>query len=388
MIIILSCFFPNGEYIIIAAVSSMETERTGMDPSFNCIATGIGSLPITDADKAAALSLQYLPEAPFWPQLPQRDFREHMDVQYSETLPGLVMDDVKKRVYFDTSRDLTPELEKFFERYLEKDYAFFRITEEYAPGFTAFIRALKKGLPPETRYLKGHVTGPLTAGISFKDETGKDIIHNELLFDAVVKGLAMKAAWQLQELKQFGKPVIIFIDEPSMESLGSAFSAVSSEIVSEKLNELIDTIHELGGIAGIHCCGNADWPMIFNTRVDIVNFDAFGYMEKVLLYPGDIKKFYSRGGALAWGVVPTGAFTGSETADLLVAKLEAGMKRLEKEDVDRATILRQGLITPSCGMGSLTPEKAEAVLKLLRGVSVRMQKTLAQPRMDTVRTKD
>jgi hypothetical protein len=66
----------------------------------------------------------------------------------------------------------------------------------------------------------------LTAGISFKDETGRDIVHNDVLFDAVVKGLSMKAAWQIQVLKQFGKPVIIFIDEPAMESLGSAFSAV------------------------------------------------------------------------------------------------------------------------------------------------------------------
>jgi methionine synthase II (cobalamin-independent) len=346
-----------------------------MNTSFNCIATGIGSLPIVDADKAAAVSLQFLPEAPIWPQLPQRDFREYMDVQFSETLPGLMIDDVKKRVYFDTSRDITPALEIFFERYLEKDYGFFGMTDEYAPGFSALLRALKKGLPPETRYLKGHITGPLTAGMSFKDETGKDIIHNEVLFDAVVKGLAMKAAWQIRELEQFGKPVIIFIDEPAMESLGSAFSAVSSEVVTEKLNEIIDTIHELGGIAGIHCCGNADWPMIFNTRVDIVNFDAYGYMEKVLLYPGDIRKFFGRGGALAWGIVPTGAFTGNETADLLMNKLEKGIKRLEEDGVDRATILRQCLITPSCGMGSLTPEKAEAILKLLREISFRMQKS-------------
>ncbi len=55
-----------------------------------------------------------------------------------------------------------------------------------------------------------------------------------MLFDAVVKGLAMKAAWQIQELKQFDKPVIIFIDEPAMESLGSGFSAVSSEVVAGK----------------------------------------------------------------------------------------------------------------------------------------------------------
>ena len=347
-----------------------------MTYTFDCIATGIGSLPVQDADKAAALSLQYLPEAPIWPQLPQRDFREHMDGQYSESLPGLRLDAKKNRFYFDTSQDLTPELEKFFERFIEKDYEFFRISEEYAAGFYGFLRALKKGIPNATRFIKGHITGPLTAGISFKDEKGKDIVHNEVLFDAVVKGLAMKAAWQIGQLKQFNKPVIIFIDEPAMESLGSAFSAVSSEVVAEKLNEIIDTIHEQGGIAGIHCCGNADWPMLFNTRIDIINFDAFGYMEKVMLYPEDIRKFLGRGGALAWGVVPAGAYTGKETAELLLSKLEAGMKRLESQGITRETILRQCLITPSCGLGSLTPDKAEAILKLLREVSDRMQRLI------------
>ena len=41
-------------------------------------------------------------------------------------------------------------------------------------------------------------------------------------------------------------------------------------------------------------------------------------------------------------------------------------------------MLRQCLITPSCGMGSLTPEKAEAVLKLLRDVSDGMQGLIAK----------
>jgi len=344
--------------------------------AFNCIATGIGSLPLSNPDKAAALSLRYLTEAPIWPQLPQRGFREHMGGQYSESLPGLRLDEAKQRFFFDTTQDLTSDFEKFFERYLEKDYSYFKITEEYAAGFYGLVNALKKSVPSTVRFIKGHITGPLTAGMSFKDETGKDIIHHEMIYDAVVKGLAMKAAWQIQELKQFNKPVIIFIDEPAMESLGSAFSAVSSETVGEKLNEIIDVIHEMGGIAGIHCCGNADWPMLYNTRIDIVNFDAFGYMDKVLLYPDDIKKFYDRGGSLAWGIVPTGAYTGTETTDSLLADLEAGMKRLEKEGIERKTLLRQCLITPSCGMGSLSPEQAEAILKLLREVSDTMQKNV------------
>ncbi len=347
-----------------------------MPHDFNCIATGISSLPLKDPDEAVALSTNYLPEAPIWPQLPPRSFREHMDGQYSESLPGIVVDEQKQRFSFDTSKDLTPALEKFFERYLGKDYGFFRISEDYAAGFYGFLRALGNGLPKGARFLKGHITGPLTAGISFKDETGRDIIHNDLVFDAVVKGLAMKAAWQIESFRPFGLPVIIFIDEPAMESLGSAFSAASPETVAEKLDEIIGTIHELGGIAGIHCCGNADWPMIMSTKVDIVNFDAFGYLEKVLLYPAELKRFFDRGGALAWGIVPTGAFTGNETADGLLAKLESGMQRLQAAGVDRKAILRRCLITPSCGMGSLTPEKAEAILKLTREVSDRMQKKL------------
>lgn len=342
-----------------------------MTIDFNCMTTGIGSLPHTDPDEAARLSISFLSQAPIWPQLPRRGFREHMDCQYSESLPGIVIDEEKGRCFFETKRDITPELERFFERYIAKDYGFFGMSEAYAAGFHAFLRALARGEASGAGFFKGHVTGPLTFGTSVKDEAGRDIIHNELLFDAVVKGLAMKAAWQIETLKPFGKPVVIFIDEPAMESLGSAFSAVSQEVVAEKLNEVIDAIHELGGIAGIHCCGNADWPMIFRTRIDIVNFDAFGYMEKVLLYPEEIKAFYYRGGSLAWGIVPTSAFTRSEKPDELVTRLEAGVLRLEQAGIDRSLIKKRCILTPSCGMGSLAPEKAVAILRMLEEVALK-----------------
>ena len=54
-----------------------------MAHEFACMATGIGSLPLTDPDAAVALALRYLPEAPIWPQLPKRGFQEHMGGQYS-----------------------------------------------------------------------------------------------------------------------------------------------------------------------------------------------------------------------------------------------------------------------------------------------------------------
>ena len=348
-----------------------------MSPDFNCIATGIGSLPHVDPDEAVALSLKYLPEAPVWPQLPRRSFLEHFCVQYSEGLPGMMIDRVNERLWVDTSRDLSPRLERFYERYLAKDHDYFKISEDHAAGFHAFVAELKnKGLLRAARFLKGHCTGPLTFGITVKDSGGKDIVYHDVLFDAITKGLAMKAAWQVRILKQFGLPVIVFIDDPAMYALSSGLYSLSPDMAAGKLQEIITLVHDEGGITGIHCCGNADWPLLFRTGVDIVSFDASTYMDKVLLYRGELKEFFHRGGSLAWGIVPTTGFTGSETADELVGQLELGMQRLTAMGIERETVLRQCLITPSCGLGSLTPAQAEAILKMTREVSDEMQKKI------------
>jgi methionine synthase II (cobalamin-independent) len=337
------------------------------------MATGIGSLPLEDPDRAAALSLANLPEAPFWPQLPRRSFLELMDAQYTQGLPGVVTDGGQHRVHFDSSRDLTGELERFYAAWLARDLDQFALSPEYAAGFHAFRERLARGLPDGVRFLKGHVTGPLTAGVSLKDRDGVDVIHHELLYDVVVKGLALKAAWQVRELSRLGRPVIVFIDEPAMESLGSAFSSVAAETVAERIDEVADMIHEFGGLAGIHCCGNADWPLLFARRVDIVNFDAFDYLDRVLLYPAAIASFLERGGSLAWGIVPTGSFTGAETAQGLAARLEGGIGRLEAAGVPRTTLVRQGIVTPACGLGSLPESSAEAILRLTAEVSSLMR---------------
>src|SRR5512140_2705456 len=115
-----------------------------MVSEFNCIATGIGSLPLVDPAQAVALSLKYLPEAPIWPQLPRRSFLEHFCGQYSEGLPGIVVDSPKQSFSFDTARDLDTELERFYEHYLAKDYDYFRISRDHAAGFYAFVSSLKK----------------------------------------------------------------------------------------------------------------------------------------------------------------------------------------------------------------------------------------------------
>ena len=53
------------------------------------LATGVGSLPFADAQKATDLILRCVPGAPFWPQLPKRNMREGMIAQLQgERIPA------------------------------------------------------------------------------------------------------------------------------------------------------------------------------------------------------------------------------------------------------------------------------------------------------------
>ena len=84
-----------------------------------CMATAIGSLPHENPSEACDVILKSIPEIPIWPQLPKTNFRENMEIQFSEGLPCVVFEEEKKRMFFDTRGDITNELEKFYENYIE-----------------------------------------------------------------------------------------------------------------------------------------------------------------------------------------------------------------------------------------------------------------------------
>jgi len=120
---------------------------------------------------------------------------------------------------------------------------------------------------------------------------------------------------------------------------------------------------------GIHCCGNTDWSMIMEAGPDIVNFDAFEYMDFFLLYPDHISSFLQGGGIIAWGVVPTSAYTGNESVEDILLKLEQGLNRAYELGLDKEQVIRNSILTPSCGMGSMDETSTLRVLDLLSALS-------------------
>jgi len=347
-----------------------------------CLPTTLGSLPHTDAAQATALLLAHTPEIPTWVQLPKRTWHENMMVQYLEGLPGIVEEN--ERAYFDTSRPgYDDALTDFFTRYLAvesgDDAALetFAITPERSRGWPALLTALPKRFHPPV-VAKGQVTGPFTWGTNLTDQNRRCAYYDEQLHEVIVKGVALKALWQIKHLGKFGAPVMIWMDEPALLGFGSStFISISREDVLRDLNEVAGAIHNAGALTGIHCEANTDWSLLMEADLDILDFDAYDHLEAITLYPDELRAFFDRGGSLGWGIVPTlnPQAAATETLESLLARFDAGVARLVARGFERDLLLRRALITPSCGAGGvLTPPLAERVLGLLRDLSATLRK--------------
>jgi hypothetical protein len=341
-----------------------------------CLATAIGSLPHANAQDAVQVVLKSIPDAPIWPQLPANGLLEQMEIQYSEGIPRVVIDRQKERMYINTAGDYTNELAAFYEKFLAEDFDAFQITPEFSKGLYAMEAALTAagGTRP---FVKVQTTGPLSFGLTIVDENKRAIYYNSEFIDVVVKALCMKCRWQIRRFKKFAQGVICFIDEPILSAFGSStYVSVTRDDVVAKLNEVIEAVHAEGALAGIHCCGNTEWSILMDAGVDIVNFDAFDYGDTIALYPEAVKRHLNAGKALAWGVVPTNsAKIQAQSVETLVKKFADGVANLAKASgLDRDLIVRQALVTPSCGTGSLPVPDAERVFSLLRQTSEALRK--------------
>lgn len=319
--------------------------------------TGIGSMPNNEPSRACDIILKNV-DIPFWPQLPKVSFRELMIPQYSEGFPMVRMDLTEQKIWIEERE--TNELNAFYESY--NDEVSFEISEDYARGFYCFIDKIKGKRFP---FLKGQVTGPLTFSLGLKDAAGKPLYFNEELREIALMVLKGKVRWQVKRLMGFADKVMIFIDEPILSAIGTSSYMGVSEIETKRLlSEMVSSIKREGGISAIHCCGKADWQLVMETGIDVVNFDAYDYFENFKIYTDNFRDFLGRGGCVAWGIVPTDEniknVTLSTLRDTFIAQVDSLSKVLGSE-----SFVERIILTPSCGAGSLSEGEAEKVFATL-----------------------
>jgi len=327
--------------------------------------TGIGSLPFESEKKACDIVFTNFKRIPFWPQLVKKTFLEDMMTQFVERMPGIGVDLKGKKVFIDRSRDIKKEIEEMGEHFESGDLEYFSFSEDYASSFYEYIYRLKNHDNTMLDYLKGQITGPVSFAFSVTDENGLPLYFDKKLCNAAVKTLALKARWQALRLKEIFRDVIIFIDEPSLVFFKKAASnsRIKKEDLASYINAVVSAIHIEGCYAGLHCCADADWDFALSTDIDLISFDAYNYGESFVESGQAIAKFLERDGIIAWGMISTAPDTFNEDVKNVVNKFDTHLQALANKNMDKKKIIRSSLITPSCGLGTLSEEEAEKVIK-------------------------
>lgn len=341
----------------------------------NLIPLAIGSFPYLDPAEAFTEVISHFNRVPLWPQLPRFDDREQMYIQYHEGIPGIYYDEKKRKLY---AREIDDE---FFEKMaevlthaMEGNADYFAISRENARGFYHFIDNPGEVKKLNPLWIKGQVTGPVSFALTVTDGDMKPILYDDSYRELVVNVIAMKAAWQVERMREIHPDIIIFIDEPYLANVGSSMVALSPEEATVMIRTVADVIRDRGALSGVHCCGNTDWNILFDSGCHIISMDAYEYGENFLLYGDRIVDFINNGGFIAWGIVPTSEAVRGETAQTLADRLNALLSRLEKKGISREKILEHSFISPSCGLGNLEVDLADLVMKTCRETSEIMAK--------------
>ena len=345
--------------------------------NFHFLTTHVGSVPHKDpADLTHRLAS--LLDIPAWLQLPRRNYLENIYTQYAATLPGATVDAQKEKAVIHTDGDFEIQLESFYQSVIDDNLDHFALTPDCALGFFTLLDELKQ---KPVAWVKGQVMGPISFGLTVTDKDLRASLYNEILADALVKNMSMNARWQVRQLKNVGENVILFVDEPYMASFGSAFISLSREQALGYMNEVYDAVHAEGALVGVHCCGNTDWGLLLASNADILNLDAYSFLENLALYPAELRLFLDRGGAFCWGIIPNDERIREETPQSLAERLLAGFKLIMDKAAARSVTIRseelatRSLLTPVCGLGSTTIEIAERVFDVLAETSDLLSRT-------------
>ena len=327
---------------------------------FGCLPTAIGSMPHVNPDEACSVVMKYLPAIPAWPQLPRRSPEENMVIQFSEGFPGIVIKGDK--IHLRPSANFESELEQIYIDCEQDNAHKYAISTEYAAGLYAFLSKATG-----SKIVKGQITGPVTWGLTVTRQNGLGILYDDTLAETAAKFLRLKASWQENILREISPDTIIFVDEPYLVSLGSVFTPIPEEKVPALLEEVFQGIK---GTKGLHCCGNTNWSVILDTTIDILSFDAYNYASSLSTHSAKVKSFLERGGNIAWGIVPNEEEAlAKESLPSLRDRLAEAMAPFTRDGVKFKQIIAQGLITPSCGLESLSPEVASLALELTAKLS-------------------
>ena len=312
--------------------------------------TGIGSWPGTDMADAIKIAFAECPDLPYLPELPARGAHAAMIGRSTALLAGLAVDlqPAGWRLTDGSGRDHRLAIST-----LRADLD---LLEEHAQGYTGPV--------------KYSVAGPWTLAATMERPRGDRVMADHGARRELAQSLAEGVAELVVEMRRRlpeTRP-LIQLDEPLLPAVlagsvptASGFSrhrSVEVPEVSAALSQLVERLRATGGSdVLVHCCA-ADPPIeLFydaGSRGVLVDLDRLGRTEW-----DAIGAALEAGREVGLGAWPTDR---TLTTDEVARRVLSALRDLGMDPSRSAQLI----ITPACGLASVTPAEAIGALRALR----------------------
>jgi hypothetical protein len=329
-----------------------------------CLPLLLGGLPHRNAAQALEVSRRYAGQLLAWPQLPQRSFREQSFVQSAIGFPGLVIDATQSRVYVDRAR-AESEMDRFALAYLQGRSSYAALAPDDAAGLEELSR--QRDAARGALALKGQILGPISLAAQLTDEHDQPLIYDDMLFDALVQHLRLRAEWQEAQLLELNDSTIMCIDEPFLETVGLPFLPIDWERAREQINHTLDGVR---GYKGIFAGGAVDWAQVLQIAVDLIVADIYNHAAGLAAAAPALATFLEHDGIVGLGIIPAEEEQLEQVqADQLVERIVALAQQLEPAGISTERLLRQSVISTAGTLSRLSIGAAERALQQLAELS-------------------
>lgn len=318
--------------------------------------TGIGDLPYRDVDLALDRIFATHPEIPYWPRLPKRDRREGMIGQFLGRFPYLQLRRPTPTLSVEGD---SPELIQAIETIRNGESAAQQAElgqTEAAAWHALLARIADRSADERPSFIKGQITGPLTAASLAKDLRGRPLASFPGVIEAVAIYLTDLALDQVRKISELGATPVVFVDEPLLARLDPIDDAETIEHVTTLLAETARRLRDAGALVAISCEGRFSWPVLFGIQVDWIAFDIDLTLESLREHAEQAHAWIEAGHGFAFGIVPTGSFDDSFDPERRAAGLVESLTATLGSFQDARRLVRQSLLTPASG--TLTQSEA------------------------------
>lgn len=318
------------------------------------LATGIGSLPFTDAAAAAEMVLRVHPELPAIPQLAVP--AEGVVAQWANALPEVT---------------IAPDGSLIVDPDRVGEPIDVRFTTESHAGILGFLDAATLAREPITR-VKAQVVGPLTLGTALVRAGLGPAVAFERALATVEQWIG--ALEDLLAARMRGARPLLFLDEPALVLWARDEAPIEREDAIDLLSSaLASTTTE----TGIHVCGDGDVRLAFEAGPTVLGLPV---SARLIDDVGSLVRHIDADGWIAWGAVPTDRPIG-ESPEPLWRELVGTWCELTRRGCEPLRLRSQAIITPACGLASHGVSQAERSLRLASEMAERVAAQRAAARL-------